>query len=258
MSDSTDRRKKVQSKSVRSIGAKRETLSDAVLPKIILCLSAVNFSFPRCLLAQIFCHSVSRWQDSLLNLTGSQNSMYKKTSSIATFTFHLYKMSLPFTSCTWDASSAELNARLSLCQLLQEEEHSSSCPDSNTTCTQSAAKEAYNLFTVIYSLQQREHERIQLRQSLAWVEEHASLSPSLSLSRQYFGVGYNLKAPCIPELWLAGGSANECLPCWAFSWGVWIRRHVIMLLSILLSFSLCHPFSCCSLLTTFFSLPVLL
>lgn len=76
----------------------------------------------------------------------------------------------------------------------------------------------------------------------------ACLSLPLSLSLSYFGVGYNLKAPCIPAAWLAAGSANESLQCRAFSWGVWIRKHVIMPLSILLSFSLYQPLTaahCC-------------
>lgn len=158
------------------------------------------------------------------------------TPCIATFTFHPYNMSLPIALSTWDAPRAALDAPLLCSQLLPKEENgSSSC--CNTTCTQSTAKEACNLFTVMYSFQQREHQRIQLRWSPALLEERAPLSRS----RSYFGVGYNLKAPCMPEPWLAAGSANENIWSWVFSWGVWIRRHVIMLLSILRSFSLCHP-----------------
>lgn len=103
----------------------------------------------------------------------------KMTPCIATFTFHPYNMSLPIALSTWDAPRAALDAPLLCSQLLPKEENgSSSC--CNTTCIQSAAKEACNLFTVMYSFQQREHQRIQLRWSPALLEERAPLSRSLA------------------------------------------------------------------------------
>lgn len=106
-------------------------------------------------------------------LAASHNSNVQKTSSITTFTFHAYCAS-PLIALVHIRCSP-CSSRLSLSQLLPEEEHGGS-PGCNTTCTQPTAKEACNLFTAIYSLQQREHQRIQLSWSPASLEGHASLS----------------------------------------------------------------------------------
>lgn len=184
----------VESKSIGSIGAKRGKLSDVVLPKIILYPSTVNFSFPRFLLAWLFSPLISYWCDS--NLKRPPICLSKlnveKTSDITAFTLYPYAASLLFRLSTCDAFPSDLDTRLLFSQ--NKEEHSSS-PDCNTTCTQSTAKEACNLFTVIYSLQQEEHQRIQLRWSPASLEEplHHSmrvspfLTRSLSLSLIFWG-----------------------------------------------------------------------
>lgn len=111
-------------------------------------------------------------------LTASHNSMCKRHPASQPSLSHAHSVSPPIASSTSDAPRAALDARLSLSQLLPEEEHGGS-PDCNTTCTQPTAKEACNLFAVIYSLQQREHQRIRLRWSPASLEGHACLSLAL-------------------------------------------------------------------------------
>lgn len=196
---------------------------NAVLPRIML-YSPTSLSHVILLLGSSPPWSATRMtQTSSARLSCSQNSMWKRhptsqpslcastlcrpccsVSRIHVRYFCSFSFRSPYTS---EPAVAEGEAQQ---PWLQHNMHSIYC------------NEACNLFTVIYSLQQEEHQRdggLPHRRNLCTT---ACLSLPLSLSR-VFGVGYNLKAPCISELWLAGGLANESSWSWAFSWGVWIR-----------------------------------